>query len=51
MNKLFLIIFISSLFIGCSYKKSFVDSGTAIDLERETPVCISDLFESVEVVL
>jgi len=50
MNKLFLIIFIGSLLIGCSDKKSSVDSGTIIDLERETPVCISDLFESVEVV-
>jgi hypothetical protein len=39
-----------SLFIGCSDKKSSVNSGTVINLEEETPVCISDLFESIEVI-
>jgi hypothetical protein len=50
MNKSFLILFIGSLFIACSNKKNSADSGIVIDLEQETSVCVSDLFESIDVV-
>lgn len=52
MNKLFFILFIGSLLIACSGKKKSDDSklGIVINLEKETPVYISDLFESIDVV-